>query len=462
MKSIQSISLLILLMLSGQAQPTRAANMLDTEAPFLSEMNFDTKDQAYEEIAKDEVEAKKKDALKRLKYLKKMLFQFKQRHSVLPVGKIPLTQHQQSINNSLERTYVTMDDFFSELKKSTSRTPPHPGDHPQAKYNFFSKELDSTINMLLGLSKVDAVTELDNLRLQMNESLLVLVQTSLPEPQSLNYRVGKFRFESANDACFLFSAPGDILLRKAYNLQEEYADFSPKLLSYIKILEVLKGSDTHLDYRHAELITKLTSGDNIESLSFYPPSFNRGKPEEEKMPKFLINNNKYQGYLLYRSRYAIVRVLGVSAEKMTQRKQEALARAEQMENYHTRGTCADFINWTYKNIITSKWNFIPGIKNLIPYLYMPEAIQTPDDIAESYMTKKVCDVENAKLVFPMRKPVASWLRELQADRRSNNQAVKTHAQRVIDELIKQRIISFDESPLFDVLETSVETPNLGI
>jgi hypothetical protein len=93
---------------------------------------------------------------------------------------------------------------------------------------------------------------------------------------------------------------------------------------------------------------------------------------------------------------------------------------------------------------------------------MPEAIQTPDDIAESYMTKKVCDVENAKLVFPMRKPVASWLRELQADRRSNNQAVKTHAQRVIDELIKQRIISFDESPLFDVLETSVETPNLGI
>lgn len=265
-------------------------------------------------------------------------------------------------------------------------------------------------------------------------------------------------FKSANQVCHTVSSPGEIVLRKALMYSGETdSDFGPATMKYINMLEKIKGNDQELNYRHAEVISNLESYNNIETESYYPWIFNLDKPEEEKMPMFLKINNKYKKYLNYRSKYTVVRVKGLTHWGETKKRELALARLAMKQTYSRLGTCADFANWTYFNSITSNWNVIPGIKQAVQLAWLPEGVQTPDNIADSYMTQKVCEVENSKLIFPKRVEVKSFVSRLNKDKSSNSTRISEHAEKVLEMLKTKGVIDEDGKRLTDIINIKIRS-----
>lgn len=58
--------------------------------------------------------------------------------------------------------------------------------------------------------------------------------------------------------------------------------------------------------------------------------------------------------------------------------------------------------WAYDDRSYSWWNVVPGLRGVLRFLHPPEAIHTPDDLANAPQTFKVCEVRNGKVLFPER------------------------------------------------------------
>ena len=251
-------------------------------------------------------------------------------------------------------------------------------------------------------------------------------------------------FNSANHVCAMVSTPGDIILRKALLIDGKTDnDFGPRTMKVINFLESLKGGDQILNYRHSELISSIEHYNNIETISYYPWYFMIGKPEDEKKPMFMTMNKKNIEYMSYRSKYTAFRAKGRRFDLELEKKEGALDRLGSRVLFHRMGTCADFVNWAFHNTITSPWNRLPLIKHLIQMIYPPEALQTPDNLADSPDTEKVCEVENSNLAFPEQIHVKDWVNRTRIGLRSEDQQIQKHASNVWQFLIKNEVISAD-------------------
>lgn len=270
---------------------------------------------------------------------------------------------------------------------------------------------------------------------------------------------GQYEFTWGNELCYMNSAPGDILLRKALLSDGSYDhDFGAGLIFWIRVLEFLKFNDHALKYRHAEILTRITGESNIESMSFYPPSFIDEEDRAHGITKYLhIANDPgkrvWPFYSNNRSDYVVVRVKGRNFSKERRRAEKALTKMVE-KNYPEMGVCSDYINWLYGNIITSPWNRIPIIKQVVQRLYIPEYFQTPDNLEESYMTKRVCEINknDPNDYFPKKVRASLYVGKLKDSLLSTNIEIKNHATNVLNRLKQRDLVDENNEPKVDIIE----------
>lgn len=276
----------------------------------------------------------------------------------------------------------------------------------------------------------------------------------------LGVREVAYDYYRATQACSLLGGPGNILLRRAISTDIDlFEDFSPRTSGAIKLIEFLKFNDRDLDFRHAEVITDIERDTRITTMGFYPLSFNWGKDEQDKMPPFVEIKKGYRHcdskgcdtYNDYRTNFAWLQVNESSAKKITKKKEKALAKIAKKEKYKKLGVCSDFVNWAFGNVITSNWNQIPLVRNLIQLVYPPEGLQTPDNLYESYKTNVICEVENRKLTYPQYVDAHELKDQLLRDLNSTNEAISVHARNSINELIKKDIMDKELNLKYDVI-----------
>lgn len=284
------------------------------------------------------------------------------------------------------------------------------------------------------------------------------------EPRTIKTELGirstEFDYYRATQVCSLLGGPGNILLRKSLESDIDlFEDFSPRTSGAIKLVEFLKFNDRQLDFRHAEIITDIERDTRITTMGFYPLSFNWGRDEEDKLPPFIeikkgyrrCDSNGCDTYNDYRTNFAWMSVNASSPKKVTKRKEKALKKVENKEKYAKLGVCSDFVNWAFGNIISSNWNQIPIIRNLIQIIYPPEGLQTPDNLYESYQTDVVCEVENRQLTYPQYVNAHHLKEQILRDMNSSNEAISLHARNSLNELIKKGIIDNELNLNYDVI-----------
>ncbi len=281
-----------------------------------------------------------------------------------------------------------------------------------------------------------------------------------------------FEYQKPNDVCHMTSSPGHLLLQKSKTDRTDlFADFGQKTSRGIQLLELLKFEDTTIDYGHAEVITKINSGQDIQTWSYYPWMFNRGKQETEHRPPFVhmsegwtwcpywfdedgkkvVDCKHYTND--YRTNYTVYNVNASSLEKELKRKEKALKKVDNKENFFRKGlaVCSDFVNWAFDNVITSNWNFIPGVKKLIQAVYIPEGWQTPDNLADSYMTDKVCEIKKGELIYPLEMNLRDLIADVMINRTSKRKEISEHAERVYEELKTEGLIDHSDEATADVV-----------
>ncbi|MFG1512108.1 hypothetical protein ABMA79_11530 [Halobacteriovorax sp. HFRX-2_2] len=277
---------------------------------------------------------------------------------------------------------------------------------------------------------------------------------------TLGLKETEYKFYRATQACSLLGGPGNILLRRSIESDIDlFEDFSPRTSGAIKLIEFLKFNDRSLEFRHAEIITEIERDTRINTMGFYPLSFNWGKDEEDKMPPFVEIKKGYRKchsdgcdtYDDYRTNFAWLRVNEKSAKKMTRRKEKALKKVENKEDYGKLGVCSDFVNWAFGNVITSNWNQIPIVRNLIQIIYPPEGLQTPDNLYDSYKTDVICEVERRKLKYPHYVNAHHLKEQVLRDLNSQNIAISNHAKKTLNELIKKNIMDNELNLNYDVI-----------
>lgn len=270
----------------------------------------------------------------------------------------------------------------------------------------------------------------------------------------------EFEYKRATEVCSMLGGPGNILLRRSHEKDIDlYTDFNPRTSGAIKLIEALKFSDSTLDFRHAEVITEIERDTKISTLGFYPLLFNKGRSEEDKIPNFLEIKKGYRRcdsegcdtYNDYRTNLAWLRVRAGDLKEEREKRESSLKKIDQKEKYPKIGVCSDFVNWTYGNEITSDWNFIPVVKNLVQFVYIPEGFQTPDDLYDSYMTETVCEIENRQLTYPKKVNARKMIARLLEDKKSSRVEIKTHAEKTLDKLKKKNIIDQNNKVKADII-----------
>ncbi|MEN9723359.1 MAG: hypothetical protein RJB38_1345, partial [Pseudomonadota bacterium] len=193
--------------------------------------------------------------------------------------------------------------------------------------------------------------------------------------------------------------------------------------------------------------------------------------EYEQLPNF----RRYSfSSLAYRTNYTVYRMKALSAASTLNLREKALARGGFTEaqdppdqsavldqRYGDGGVCSDFVNWAHGNHATSWWNFLPGVRKGIATVFPPEAITTPDDLAESPYTRKVCEIGQKvirgdhhspeltlpELLYPGAICTKDLVTRLEPALRSQNPRIATHAQDIESFLIREQILS----PNHDIL-----------
>ena len=322
------------------------------------------------------------------------------------------------------------------------------------------------------MTDIDLKIEVLNLNETLYESISLITKNEKKKKKITGLETLSFDFENEQDVCETVSSPGQILLQKSKSSRTSlFTEFGVSTSRGIQLLELMKFEDTDIDYSHAELISEINSKHDIQSWSYYPWMFNRNKQETEHRPPFV---NVYQGWKWcayridnngrkvqdcksynksYRSNYTIFNVRASSLKNERKLKEKALTNINDKSDFFRKGlaVCSDFINWAFGNIITSNWNFIPGIKHIVQAIYIPEGWQTPDNLADSYMTEKVCDVEKDELIYPKKVNLHRLVNTLNTNSKSDNHQISSHADRIINKLMKKGIISRKGEPLGDVL-----------
>jgi len=263
------------------------------------------------------------------------------------------------------------------------------------------------------------------------------------------------QFRTPIEVCSLVSLPGDFILQNmgSKTAREFYQDnLGPTFSRGDKewkgagtvgaiahgTLELLSLNDPfRMKYYHAEVITDIFRGRDLVSWSFFPIGF-RG--DIDIMYK---QNDRRDEH--FRKSFSVFRARALSQNSLLEMRERALYKVKHREElYKQRGVCSDFVNWAYDDSFTSWWNFIPVIRKGIAALYPPEAISTPDDLADSPYTKKICEVrEEDELVFPKFACTKAIAKQIYAARDSENEKIASHAQMLERYLIKKEIISED-------------------
>jgi hypothetical protein len=329
-------------------------------------------------------------------------------------------------------------------------------------------------------------------------SLLFLLGILASHPLLASQGVGPservLRFADPNEACALVAGPGDFILQKVAVpevLEQENGTetaskrtssemFGRGTMALIRLKEILSLNDPFLmKYGHAELITQISSGKNIASWSFYPPSFQRRQEREaqekgeafERQPNF--RRYSYSS-IEYRSNFSIYRMKALTSSGSVRQREKALERGQFTEAgdfedqtsrldraYGSRGVCSDFVNWAHGNHATSWWNFIPVVRKGLASVFPPEAFTTPDDLAESPYTRKVCEVgqrvvkdedgalslTEPELIYPGFVCTKDLIATLDPALKSSNPRVASHARHVEAFLTNEGIIDSDHRVL---------------
>lgn len=262
--------------------------------------------------------------------------------------------------------------------------------------------------------------------------------------QKLQMTTASMNISAPQEVCHLLAQPGDILLRSAEKIDGNYdQDFSKDIMRMIRLTEILKLNPRDLRYRHAEVLTSLPSFGNMKSISYYPPRLLNDDQRELGYGVFTSISNdfdsEFSDYLSHRRTFSIVRVKARNLKRELKKKERALTRAHRYEDYPQYGVCSDFVNWTYRNEITSNWNFIPGVKQLVQRVYLPEYIQTPDNLYDSYKTEEVCQITKRNF-FPKVIDLKSLVKRLKLAQNSSNLDIQSHAEKILSKLHKKDLI----------------------
>lgn len=270
----------------------------------------------------------------------------------------------------------------------------------------------------------------------------------------LNMKAATIEVDTAPEICYYIMSPGDIMLRKSFGNDpetRENRDFGPTTLGLIDLLENLKFQKNELLYRHAEIITSLPSPFNISTIGYYPWAFNLSQIEDEKKPLFFEINIKYPYYQLYRNNFSVYRIKSSNWPRQVFKRELALYRTDHYYLYPRLGVCSDFVNWAYFHDITDDWNQIPVVKHLMQIVYLPEGIQTPDNLANSPQTQKICEIHFGKLIYPQRVVLKDLVDMNRAALGSSRPEIYQHAQKTLDFLEKNGVIDQQYRPLFDTM-----------
>jgi hypothetical protein len=297
----------------------------------------------------------------------------------------------------------------------------------------------------------------------------------------------EIKVPSAEVACGLLANAGDIILQHESTFDEHH--LGDNILRLAKLKEILSFKSPEIKYGHAELITDIatdTSGLSLVSWSFYPPKFQDHLPPEDRKGPYVQYG--YGGDPTYRFNFAVFRVLPGIIATTTELRELALKNTEFKQRDSVYGyrmlqqsqgngksgatklvktavafstfmnVCGDFVAWAYEKHITSWWNRIPVARQIIATLYPPESIVTPDDLASSPYTEKVCDIENLKLKYPQG-PISTvvLMKAIQESLTSVNPIIQKHATWVRNFLLNRNIINVDGEILQPSFRLTVET-----
>ena len=285
-------------------------------------------------------------------------------------------------------------------------------------------------------------------------SLLILCAARLTAAQASLQEDGVLHFEYSHNACAFLSAPGDIVLQH-YGWKWH---FSPKFTAMIKAKEVLslnfENVARDLRFGHSEIITESTiQNGNLVTWSFFPPYFQKNKPENEKAPKFMQMDYKDLddrfSYSVYRMNH------GALLHSALQMREQALIAVEHREDYPALGTCASFINWLFGNSITTWWNRIPGVRQAVASVAPNLWQMTPDDIADSPYVVKLCKVDKGIYVGPQSILLVPYLNDLKLDLKSENLNISKHARESFYVLKEQNLIDQDGNALVSKVRISI-------
>jgi hypothetical protein len=296
--------------------------------------------------------------------------------------------------------------------------------------------------------------------------------SSSPAPQ--NRPVAILHVDSAETACGILANPADIILQ-AGSLFDQH-QLGDQLLRLVKLKEILSFSDTNIEYSHAEIITEIStdiSSANLVSWSYYPPAFQQHLPPEQRKGPFIeFGHGEYPDYRtdfsVFRAKkpywITLTKLRELTLRNIQYRSKDSVygyrplpdpldssryvnAKVEFAMNFNS---CSDFVAWAYERYFTAWWNRVPAIRHLAAYLYPPESFTTPDDLAKTPDTEKVCTIEGLRLTYPTEPtPTSTLITAIRESLQSSNDSIRSHAKWVRSVLVREGIISSDDQILIN-------------
>ena len=271
------------------------------------------------------------------------------------------------------------------------------------------------------------------------------------------------------ETCALLAQPGDIILQKiVYDAKDPALGDAPEDLAPEEVLEFGWGIvylhrlknifnlwlPSRMEFSHSEIITEIEKGKNLVTWSFYPPIFSKNPespftkdPEHEKFRRYANHS------MIYRRDFSVYRVgRGSYSLDLREKALEKVSTQASRNEYAQMGTCSDFVAQAFQDRIYPWWNFLPGVRDLVNAFYPAVSISSPDDLARSPETRKICEVsEKTKLSYPSHVPTETLLNDLKLAVSSSNESISKHAKFTILKLIELGAVSMTGDVLLQTL-----------